>query len=104
MRRREFIALVGGTAATAPLAARAQSPSGKTLRIGIIDDSPSWDSFRQRLRELHYVEGQNIVYVYLRTNGDPDQLDAAASALAQIPVNVIIAFGTPRGKAAQRAQ
>ncbi len=102
MRRREFIALVGGAAATRPVAARAQGPAGKIARIGIIDDSLNWDPFRQQLRELHYVEGQNIAYVYLRTNGDPDQLDAAASALAQIPVNVIVAFGTPRAKAAQR--
>ena len=102
MRRRVFITLFGGAAATAPLAVRAQSPSGKIARIGIIDDLPSWEPFRQQLRELHYVEGQNLAYVYLRTNGDPDQLDAAASALAQIPVNVIVAFGTPRAKAAQR--
>jgi putative ABC transport system substrate-binding protein len=103
MRRRKFIALVGGAAATAPLVARAQGPSGKIPRIGITDDSPSWDPFRQQLRELHYVEGQNLAYVSLRTNGEPDQLDAAASALAHIPVDVIVAFGTPRAKAAQRA-
>jgi putative tryptophan/tyrosine transport system substrate-binding protein len=103
MRRREFITLIGGAAAAGPLVARAQGPSGKTARIGIIDDSPSWDPFRQQLRELHYVEGQNLAYVYLRTNGEPDQLDAAASALARIPVDVIVAFGTPRAKAAQRA-
>jgi putative tryptophan/tyrosine transport system substrate-binding protein len=52
---------------------------------------------------LHYVEDQNLAYVYLRTNGEPDQLDAAASALVKIPVDVIVAFGTPRAKAAQRA-
>jgi putative tryptophan/tyrosine transport system substrate-binding protein len=103
MRRRKFIALFGSAVATAPLVARAQGPSEKIARIGIIDDSPSWDSFRQQLRELHYVEGQNLAYVSLRTNGDPDQLDAAASALAHIPVDVIVAFGTPRAKAAQRA-
>jgi putative tryptophan/tyrosine transport system substrate-binding protein len=102
MRRREFITLLGGTAAW-PLAASAQSSSGKIARIGIIDDSPSWDPFRLQLRELHYIEGQNLAYVTLRTNGDPDQLDAAASALAQVPVDVIVAFGTPRAKAAQRA-
>jgi putative tryptophan/tyrosine transport system substrate-binding protein len=103
MRRRKFIALFGSAVATAPLVVRAQGLSGKIARIGIIDDSPSWDSFRQQLRELHYVEGQNLAYVSLRTNGDPDQLDAAASALAHIPVDVIVAFGTPRAKAAQRA-
>ena len=103
MRRREFIALFGSAAATAPLVARAQGSSGKIARLGIIDDAPYWDSFRQQLRELHYVEGQNIAYVYLRTDGSPAQLDAAAMALAQIPVDVIVAFSTPRAQAAQRA-
>jgi putative tryptophan/tyrosine transport system substrate-binding protein len=103
MRRRDLVTLLGGAVAAWPLTARAQASPGKIVRIGIIDDSPSWDSYRQQLRELHYIEGQNLTYVYLRTNGDPDQLDAAASALAQIPVDVIVAFGTPRAKAAQRA-
>jgi putative ABC transport system substrate-binding protein len=103
MRRRKFIALFISAVATAPLVVRAQGQSEKIARIGIIDDSPSWDSFRQQLRELNYVEGQNLTYVYLRTDGSPAQLDAAASALAQIPVDVIVAFGTPTAKAAQRA-
>ncbi len=103
MRRREFITLLGGASAVWPIAARAQVPSRKIARIGIVDDSPSWDPFRQQLRELQYVEGQNLAYVHLHTNGDPNQLDAAASALVQIPVNVIVAFGTPQAKAAQRA-
>ena len=103
MRRRDFIKGIAGTATAWPLGARAQKAAGKIQRIGIIDDSPSWEPFRQQLRDLHYVEGQNLAYVYLRTDGSPDQLDAAAMALAQIPVNVIVAFGTPRAKAAQRA-
>jgi putative tryptophan/tyrosine transport system substrate-binding protein len=103
MRRRQFIALIGGTALAWPLVARAQRTTGKIARIGIIDDSPSWDPFRQQLRDLNYVEGQNIAYVSLNTNGNPDQLDAAAAALAQVPVDVIAAFGTPRAQAARRA-
>ena len=103
MKRREFIALLGSGVAGSPVAAHAQSTTKGIERIGIIDDSPSWDPFRQQLRELHYVEGQNLAYVYLRTDGSPGQLDAAAAALAQLPVNVIAAFGTPRAKAAQRA-
>ena len=103
MKRREFITLVGGTAAAWPLVARAQDAPGKVARVGIIDNSPSWDPFRQQLRELNYVEGQNITYVYLRTDGSPAQLEAAAAALVQLPVNVIVAFGTPRAQAAQRA-
>src|SRR5215472_979655 len=103
MRRRDFIKGIAGTAAVLPLSARAQKAAGKVQRIGIIDDSLIWDPFRQQLRELNYVEGQNIIYVYLRTDGSPAQLDAAAEALARVPVDVIIAFGTPRAKAAQRA-
>jgi putative tryptophan/tyrosine transport system substrate-binding protein len=102
MRRREFITL-GSSAAAWPFAAHAESAVGKVQRIGIIDDSPSWDPFRAQLRELNYVESQNLTYVYLRTDGSPAQLDAAAMALAQLPVNVIVAFGTPRAQAAQRA-
>jgi len=103
MRRREFIQGIAGSATVWPLAALAQSATGRIRRIGIIDDSPSWDPFRQQLRELLYVEGQNLAYVNLRTDGSPGQLDAAAAVLAQLPVNVIAAFGTPRAKAAQRA-
>jgi putative tryptophan/tyrosine transport system substrate-binding protein len=102
MRRRDFIKGIAGTATAWPLGARAQR-AGKIQRVGIIDDSPSWDPFRLQLRELHYIEGQNLAYVSQRTNSEPDQLDAAASALAQIPVDVIVAFGTPRAQAAQRA-
>jgi putative ABC transport system substrate-binding protein len=103
MRRREFITLLGGSAAAWPFVAHAQSAAGKIPHIGIIDDSPSWDPFRQQLRELHYVEDQNLAYVYLRTDGSQAQLDAAAAALAQVRVDVIVAFGTPRAQAAQRA-
>jgi len=103
MRRREFITLIGGVTIACPLVSRAQSLRGKVQRIGIIDDSPGWDPFRQQLRELNYVEGQNLAYVYLRTDGSQTQLDDAAMTLAQLPVNVIAAFGTPRAKAAQRA-
>jgi putative ABC transport system substrate-binding protein len=103
MRRRAFIKGIAALGVAWPLAARAQRATGRIQRIGIIDDSPSWDPFRQQLRELHYVEGQNLGYVYLRTDGSPNQLDAAAAALAELPVNVIAAFGTPQAKAAQRA-
>jgi len=103
LKRREFISLLGGATAAWPLVARAQHAPAKVARVGIIDDSPSWDAFRQQLRKLNYLEGQNINYVYQWTDGSPAQLDAAAVALVQVPVNVIVAFGTPRAKAAQRA-
>ena len=61
LRRRQFITLIGGAAATWSLAARAQQ-QGRIPRIGIIDDSPMWDAFRQGLRDLGYLEGQNIAF------------------------------------------
>jgi putative ABC transport system substrate-binding protein len=102
MRRREFITLFGGATAW-PLAARAQQNRGRIARIGIIDDSPIWNPFRQQLRELHYVDGQNVVFEHRQAEGIPDRLDAAASALAQGPVDVIAVFGTPAAQATQRA-
>ena len=50
IRRREFITLLGGAVAW-PVAARAQQ-RGKIPRIGIIDDAPMWNAFREGLRDL----------------------------------------------------
>lgn len=55
MKRREFIALVGGAAASVPLAARAQQRPKKIPRIGIIDDGPIWQPFKDALREAGYI-------------------------------------------------
>jgi putative tryptophan/tyrosine transport system substrate-binding protein len=103
IRRRNFLRGIAGAATAWPLGARAQSLAGKIQHIGIIDDSPSWEAFRQQLRELNYVEGRTLAYVYLSTDGSPNELYAAAMTLSELPVNVIAAFGTPRAKAAQRA-
>jgi putative ABC transport system substrate-binding protein len=102
VKRREFISLIGSAVAAWPLATRAQQ-TRKIARIGIIDDSPVWDPFRQQLRELNYVEGQNVVFEYRRAEGVPDRLSAAAGELVQLPVDVIAAFGTPAARAVQQA-
>ena len=86
MRRRDFLALLGSAAATWPLAAHAQQPA-KIARIGILDDAPMWQAFRQALHELGYVEGQNIAYEYRYGDGAPDRL-ATAAGVALIPVEV----------------
>src|SRR5947207_8556744 len=102
LRRRQFITLLGGAAAAWPIAARAQQP-GKIPRIGIIDDSLHWNAFRQGLRDLGYLEGQNIAFEYAYGDGMPERLAEAAAALIRRPVNVIVTFGTPASFAAKQA-
>ena len=101
MRRREFIELFGGALMAWPLPAQAQR--GKLARIGIIDNAPVWDAFRQGMRDLGYVEGQSIAYEYRNTDGTPEQLSQAAAELVRIPVDLIATFGTPPSKAAKAA-
>jgi putative ABC transport system substrate-binding protein len=102
VRRREFIALLGSAAATWPLSLRAQQPA-KVPRIGIIDDAPMWQPFRQALRELGYVEGQNVAYEYRYGEGAPDRLAQVAAELVRRPVDLIATFGTPPTHAAKDA-
>src|SRR6059036_3693139 len=101
MRRREFFGVLGGAAAW-PLAASAQQP-GKIPRIGIIDDAPRWNAFRHGLRDLGYLEGQNIAFDYAYADGVPERLAEAAAALVRRPVDVIATFGTPASFAAKQA-
>src|SRR5512146_2571400 len=81
-KRRDFIAGLGSAAAVWPVAARAQLPL--VPRIGIIDDAPIWDHFRQGLREHGYIEGRNIAFEYRVANGNADRLAAAAAELARL--------------------
>ena len=101
MRRRAFITLLGGAAAW-PLASHAQ-PVAKMPRIGIIDPGAIWDPFRQGLRDLGYAEGRNIAIEYRSTEEAPDRLVAAATELAQLPVDVIVSFGSQATQAAKQA-
>ena len=101
MKRRAFMILMGGAAAW-PLAARAQQ-SAKIPRIGIIDDSPIWNAFRHSLRDLGYLEGQNIAFEYRYAGGLPDRLAWVAAELVHRPVDLIATFGTPPTLAAKQA-
>jgi ABC-type uncharacterized transport system substrate-binding protein len=106
MRRREFIALLGGTATASlvwPRATRAQQRGKKIPRIGIIDDAPIWQHFREALRQAGFVEGQSIAYEYRTAAGDPARLATAATELAALPVDLIATFGTPASRAAKAA-
>src|SRR6516165_10757219 len=104
LKRREFLALLGGAAAAWPLAAaRAQQSAVQLPRIGIIDNSPIWDNFRQGLHDLGYIEGQSIVIEYRSAEGKVDRLNQAARELASLPVDLIAVAGSTAARAAQRA-
>ena len=102
MRRRDFITFLGGAAAAWPLAARAQRPSVRMPRIGIIDNEPVWDSFRQGLRDLGYIENQNIAIEYRSAEEKVDRLAQAARELVSAPVDVIVVTGSPATRAARQ--
>ena len=103
MRRREFIAALGGAAAALPVVARGQQRPKKIPRIGIIDDGPIWEPFRQAFRDAGYVEGQTIAFEYRRGDGDAVRLSAAAADLVRLPVDVLTTYGTPPSRAAKAA-
>ncbi len=88
------------------LAAHAQ-PVGKAARIGILTpaseaSTPRFEAFRHGLRDLGYVEGQNVTLEYRLAERD-DQLRDLATALVQLKVDIIVVWGTPSAKAAQQA-
>ena len=104
MRRRALIALLGGAASLRPFAARAQK-GDKMRRIGILATAPAHpiDSFRDRLRELGWSEGQNIEFAYRWAEGDDTHYPALASELITLQPNVILTWGTPAAFAAKQA-
>src|SRR5258705_4672616 len=105
IKRREFIALIGGGClllAVKVKRAWGQQPT-KIPRIGILDDTPMWLAFRQALRERGYVEGQNIAYEYRYGEGAPDRLATVAAELVRHPVDLIATYGTQATHAAKEA-
>jgi putative tryptophan/tyrosine transport system substrate-binding protein len=108
VRRREFIALVGGAIAC-PMGVRAQQQTGKVSRIGFLsltspsDRPPLLDAFRQGLRELGWVEGQNIVIDYRYAEGRVDRLADLAAELVRLKMDLIVSWGTQGVTAAKNA-
>jgi putative tryptophan/tyrosine transport system substrate-binding protein len=96
MRRREFITLMGGAAASLPVAARGQQPlpvvgflhSGSSSYLGQFVDA-----IRKGLNEAGYVEGQNLAIEYRWAEGHYDRLAALAADLVDRQVAVILAMG-----------
>ena len=101
MRRRDLITLLGGAAASLPLAARAQQPE-RMWRIGVLAPMNRERAIRQGLRELGYVEGKNILIEY-RVADRTDTLARDAAELVSLKVNVIVAGGSQAVRAVQQA-
>ena len=86
MRRREFITLLGGAAAW-PIAVGAQQPV-RVKRIGLMGNLQlrPIESFRNRLRELGYIEGQNLIVEYRFAEGREERYSGFAAELVALPV------------------
>jgi len=107
MRRREFIALLGGAAAVWPLAARAQRPAMPV--IGFLstkapDDTPNLlAAFRQGLKDTGFVEDQNVAIEYRFAHNQNERLPALVADLILRQVAVIVAPATPAATVAKAA-
>ena len=108
IERRTFLGVIAGGLLAAPLTAEAQQ-TAKPHRIGVLIAAskafitPYIQIFRQALRDLGYVEGRNIRIEYRYADGHYDRLPALAGDLIGLPVDVIVAEGTPPTRAAIQA-
>src|SRR5262249_3047585 len=108
MKRREFIAILGGAAAAWPGAAIGQ-PAGRISRIGVLwpgaspPAPPRMESFRQALRQLGFVEGQNLAIELRYAQGGLQQLPDLAAELVRLKVDIITTFGDLTPRIAQQA-
>jgi putative tryptophan/tyrosine transport system substrate-binding protein len=112
MKRRDFIAALGGAVAW-PLVVRGQQT--KVWRVGYL--SPVFppgkapgaiarmvlEAFRQQMKDLGYVEGKNLVIESRYAEGQIDRLPAFANEFVSLPCDVIVAVATPAVAAARGA-
>jgi putative ABC transport system substrate-binding protein len=108
VKRREFITLLGGAAATWPLAARAQT-RGKLPTVGFFGQTTrsaasEWvAAFVQRLRELGWIDGRTITIEYRWAEGRDERFAEISSEFVGLKVDVIVTSGTPQVIAAKQA-
>src|SRR6516164_7333716 len=106
MKRRQFIALIGGAVVGRSLAARAQQPKAPTVGVLVVG-SPGSEQFgrllRDGMRELGYIEGQNIRYEFRSDEGKINRLPDLAAELVRLKVDIIVTWFTPPALAAKQA-
>jgi putative ABC transport system substrate-binding protein len=106
MRRREFITLLGGTAAAWPLSVRAEQ-AGRIPRIGILSpgqtDTPAAGGFYKGLQDLGYTEQQNLDIERRYAAWNPDRFSELAAELVQLKVDVIVVMSTSPARAVKEA-
>lgn len=107
MRRRQFIALLGGVAAAWSTAAHAQQ-AVKVHRIGFLWENPNTfpdalEAFRRELRRLGYVEGGNLSIEFRWAEGDTGRMRELAEELVRLQVDVIVAPSSVYTAAAKQA-
>lgn len=104
MKRRQFIALLGGVAISGPVGAYAQEK--RPRRVGIVSQDLQPDlleTFRSELHKLGYVEGKNINIELRNAAGRNERLPALVEELLKLKVDVIVAVNTPAVQAAKTA-
>jgi putative ABC transport system substrate-binding protein len=106
MKRRKFLTILGGTVAAWSIATRAQQPKVATIGV-LVRAAPGWQqfwqSFREDLRELGYIEGKNIRFEFRSDQGEISRLPELAAELVQLKVDVIVPWFTPAAIAAKQA-
>ena len=108
MNRRAFVGTLAGSLLAAPLAVEAQQ-AGKMWRIGLLDfasdptSSSRWKALRDRLHELGYVEGHNVLFESRWSNGEQGRMPGLAAQLVNTKVDIIVTAGTESAVAAKHA-
>ena len=109
MKRREFITLVGGAAATWPLSALAQQPAGQVYRVGWLSIGSREQTlhlmraFEEGLQSLGYRVGENVAIEYRFADGETERLPALAADLVRLGVDIIVTANNPPTVAAMKA-
>ncbi len=106
MRRRDLLAVIAGAAALQPQFSAAQQAKMPTVGVLLVQ-SPGAEQFRRQfreaLRELGYVEGNNIRFEFRSDDGKQDHLPELAAELVRLKVDVVVTWYTPAAHAAKEA-